>query len=72
MCHTNANQKFFSSKVIFIDMKNFEEIKSTETFEAITNVVIYQNLIIIQIFENEERMFILILIHWKLYQIKNL
>ena len=52
------SQEFFRSKIIFIDLKNFEEIKSTETFEAITNVVIYQNLIIIQIFEREERMFI--------------
>ena len=52
------SEEFFNSKVIFIDMKNFEEIKSTETFEAIINVVIYQNLIIIQIFERDERMFI--------------
>ena len=57
--------EFFKSKIIFIDMKNFEEIKSTETFKAITNVVIYQNLIIIQIFERDERIFIfdIIILH---------
>ena len=39
-------------------MKNFEEIKSTETLKEITNVVIFQNLIIIQPLESDERMYI--------------
>ena len=51
-------QGLFRAKVIFIELKNFEEIKSTETFEAITNVVTFQNLIIIQPLERDERMLI--------------
>ena len=37
-CGTHPPTEFSNSKIIFIDLKNFEEISSTETFKMILNI----------------------------------
>ena len=44
-----TNSYFYKSKIIFIDLNNFEDIKSTEIFKEHANVILLKNKIIIQI-----------------------
>ena len=45
------NSYYYKSKIIFIDLNNFEEIKSTEIFKEHANVILLKNEIFIQIKE---------------------
>ena len=46
-----GNSYYYRSKIIFIDLNKFEEIKSTEIFEEHANTIILKNEILIQIKE---------------------
>ena len=47
-CGTHPPTEISNSKIIFIDLKNFEEITSTETFEIDAKYIIFENIILIQ------------------------
>ena len=47
-CGTHPPDEFIHSKIIFLNTKNFEEIKTTEEFESDCRALIFKNLIIIQ------------------------
>ena len=47
-CANHPSHEFSNSKIIFIDLKNFEEIISTETFETDVKYMIIGNIIVIQ------------------------
>ena len=47
-CGTHPPQEFSYSKIIFIDLKNFKEIKSTKEFKTDAKSIIVKNYIIIQ------------------------
>ena len=47
-CGTHPPQEFSYSKIIFIDLKNFEEIKSTETFGIDAKHIVLDKIIVIQ------------------------
>ena len=47
-CVIGPPTEFSNSKIIFIDMNNFEEIKSTKTFEVDVKYIILENYIAIQ------------------------
>ena len=47
-CGLHHSRKYYYSRIIFIDLKNFEEISSTETFYNHANMMILENSIIIQ------------------------
>ena len=47
-CGTQAPEELSFSKIFFIDLKNFEEINSTEKFETHATYVLLENLIIIK------------------------
>ena len=47
-CGTHPPQEFSNSKIIFIDLKNFEEIKSTDTFGIDAKHIVLDKIIVIQ------------------------
>ena len=47
-CGTHPSDEISHSKIIFIDLKNFEEIKSTEEFSGDAKSIVLEKLIIIQ------------------------
>ena len=47
-CGTHPPQEFSHSKIIFVDLKNFKEIKSTNEFKIDVKSIIVNNYIIIQ------------------------
>ena len=47
-CGTHPPSEFTHSKIIFLNTKNFEEIKTTEEFISDSRALVYENLIIIQ------------------------
>ena len=51
-CGTHPPYEFSYSKIIFIDTKNFEEIKSTELFEIDAKHIVLDNVILIQDYKN--------------------
>ena len=51
-CLDKPPREICSSKIIFIDLVNFKEIKLTETFEVNSNYIILKNYIIIQFYKN--------------------
>ena len=51
-CGTHPPEEFSHSKIIFIDLKNFEEISSTEEFKIDAKSVVLKNLIIIQAYHD--------------------
>ena len=51
-CGTHPPYEFSYSKIIFIDTKNFEEIKSTKLFEIDAKHIVLDNVILIQDYKN--------------------
>ena len=47
-CGTHPPAEFTHSKIIFLNIKNFEEIKTTEEFESDSRALVLENIIIIQ------------------------
>jgi len=47
-CGTHPPDEFTHSKIIFLNTKNFEEIKTTEEFESDCRALVFENLIVIQ------------------------
>ena len=47
-CGTHPPQEYSHSKIVFIDLNNFEEIKSTEEFKVDAKNIILENVIIVQ------------------------
>ena len=47
-CGTHPPSEFSHSKIIFLNTKNFEQIKITEEFESDCRALVFQNLIVIQ------------------------
>ena len=47
-CGTHPPDEYINSKIIFIDLKNFEEIKTTKEFNVDAKSIVLENLIIIQ------------------------
>ena len=50
-CATHPPREISNSKIIFIDLKNFEEITSTKTFEIDAKYIIFENIIAIQAYD---------------------
>ena len=50
-CGTHPPTEFSNSKIIFIDLDNFEEISSTETFKIDAKYIIFENIVVIQIYK---------------------
>ena len=48
ICWNAPSRKFSVSKIAFINLINFEEITSTETFEIDAKYIIFENIILIQ------------------------
>ena len=51
-CGTHPPDEFTHSKIIFLNTKNFEEIKTTEEFESDCRALVFENLIIIQAYHD--------------------
>ena len=51
-CGTHPPDEFTHSKIIFLNTKNFEEIKTTEEFESDCRALVFENLIIIQVYHD--------------------
>ena len=51
-CGTHPPTEFTHSKIIFLNTKNFEEIKTTEEFKSDCRDLIFENLIIIQAYHD--------------------
>ena len=51
-CGTHPPERISKSKFIFINLKDFKEIKSTEVFKAKSNSIVCENKIIIQYYNN--------------------
>ena len=51
-CGSHPTEELNYSKIIFIDLKNFKEITSTETFNRIIKYIVLENIILIQ-FDNK-------------------
>ena len=51
-CASHPTEQLTFSKIIFIDLKNFKEIASTETFNKILRYILIENIIIIQVCKN--------------------
>ena len=51
-CGTHPPQEFSNSKIIFIDLKNFEEIKSTDTFGIDAKHIVLDKIIVIQAYRD--------------------
>ena len=51
-CGTHPPSEFSHSKVIFIDLKNFEEIKSTDVFKIDAKSIILEEVIVIQAYKD--------------------
>ena len=49
-CKKSPPREIFNSKYIFIDLKNFKEISSSETFESETRYMVLDNTIVIRDF----------------------
>ena len=47
-CGTHPPQEFSHSKIIFINIENFEEIKTTEEFQIDAKYIVLNNIIVIQ------------------------
>ena len=47
-CGTHDPAEHTNSKIIFINLENFEEIKSTDTFSIYAKIIIFEKIIIIQ------------------------
>ena len=47
-CGTHPPAEFTHSKIIFLNIKNFEEIKTTEEFKSDSRALVLENIIIIQ------------------------
>ena len=50
-CGTHPPQEFTHSKIIFLNTKNFEEIKTSEEFHRDCRDLVYENIIIIQAYD---------------------
>ena len=48
-CGSHLTEELNYSKIIFIDLKNFKEITSTQTFNRILKYVVLENIILIQV-----------------------
>ena len=51
-CSTHSIDELILSKIIFIDLNNFKEISSTETFRDLLKYILLENVICIQYFRN--------------------
>ena len=51
-CGTHPPEEFTHSKIIFLNTKNFEEIKTTDEFESDCRALVFENLIIIQVYHD--------------------
>jgi len=51
-CIIDENIEVYSSKIIFIDLKNFEEILSTEPFDNDAKYIVLENEIVIHSYES--------------------
>ena len=51
-CGTHPPQEFSNSKIIFIDLKTFEEIKSTDTFGIDAKHIVLDKIIVIQAYKD--------------------
>jgi len=51
-CGTHPPDEFTHSKIIFLNTKNFEEIKTTDEFESDCRALVFENLIIIQVYHD--------------------
>ena len=47
-CGSHPTEEINYSKIIFLDLKKFEEIASTETFDSLLKYVVLENIIVIQ------------------------
>ena len=51
-CGTHPPSEFNHSKIVFLNTKNFEEIKTTEEFKSDSRALVLKNLIIIQVYHD--------------------